>query len=81
MEELPAETILEYKYQIALQERRDAYQETQRHLAEKERDRENLRDEVARAIRGEGAFGAPLLQELLQETEDEIMRSREQLYE
>lgn len=53
LEALPAETILEYKYQIVLQERRETYQAAQQHLSERERDRETLRGEVARAIRGE----------------------------
>ena len=81
LEALPAETILEYKYQIVLQQQREAYQTAQQHLSEKERDRETLRGEVARAIRGESAFGVPLLQELLQGTEAEIDKTREGLYE
>lgn len=72
---------MEYKYQIALQERRDAHRAAQQYLSEKERDRETLRGEVARAIRGESSFGVPLLQELLQGTEVEIDKTREQLYE
>lgn len=80
LEALPAETILEYKYQIVLQQRREAYQTAQQHLYEKERDRETLRGEVARSIRGESSFGVPLLQELLQGTEMEIDKTREQLY-
>ena len=81
LEALLAETILEYKYQIVLQQQREAYQTAQQHLSEKERDRETLRGEVARAIRGESAFGVPLLQELLQGTEAEIDKTREGLYE
>ncbi|MFQ9872957.1 MAG: hypothetical protein ACLRVT_08240 [Oscillospiraceae bacterium] len=81
LEALPAETILEYKYQIVLQERRETYQAAQQHLSERERDRETLRGEVARAIRGESSFGVPLLQELLQGTEAEIDKTRERLYE
>lgn len=40
LEALPAETILEYKYQIVLQERRETYQAAQQHLSEREWDRE-----------------------------------------
>ena len=62
------ETILEYKYQIALDKRRQEYKRVQKALKEKRRDEETLRNEVARALRGESKFKLPLLQSILEET-------------
>lgn len=44
LEALPVETILEYKYQIALRDRKKEYEQAQNALAEKQQDYETLRE-------------------------------------
>lgn len=80
LEALPAETILEYKHQIALGERREQYQLAQNELREKERDYETLRNEIAKALRGESPFELNLLRSLLEDTEQAITDKTEQIY-
>lgn len=81
LEALPVETILEYKYQIALKERRQEYQQVQTALAEKQRDYKALKGEIAKSIRGESAFGVELLQSLLNETGQDIEVKTARLFE
>lgn len=81
LEALPVETILEYKYQIALDKRRQEYKRVQKALKEKRRDEETLRNEVARALRGESKFKLPLLQSILEETRQKIEQETALLYE
>lgn len=75
------ETILEYKYQIALRERKKEYEQAQNILAEKQRDYETLRSEIAKALRCESLFQLTLLHSLLEETEQAIKEKTEQLFE
>ena len=81
LEALPVETILEYKYQIALGERRKEYEQAQNTLAEKQRDYETLRSEIAKALRGESLFQLTMLRPLLEETEQAIKEKTEHLFE
>lgn len=81
LESLPVETILEYKYQIALKERRQEYQQAQNTLEERQRDYTALRNEVAKALRGKSKFELALLQSLLEETEQQIEHDTARLYE
>ncbi len=81
LEALPVETILEYKYQIALENRRQKYKQVQEDLEKMRNDEETLRNEVARALRGESKFKLPLLKSILEETEQKIERETAQLYE
>ena len=81
LEALPVETLLEYKYQIALRERRKEYEQAQNTLAEKQRDYETLRSEIAKALRGESLFQLTMLRSLLEETEQAIQEKTEQLFE
>ena len=66
------ETILEYKYQIALEERKKEYEQAQNALAEKQQDYETLRSEIAKALRGESLFPLTLLRSVLEETEQAV---------
>ena len=81
LEALPVETILEYKYQIALRERKKEYEQAQNALAEKQRDYETLRNEIAKALRGESLFPLALLRSVLEETERAVQEKTERLFE
>lgn len=81
LEALSIETILEYKYQVALRKQQMEYQEAEDILKRKRLDHETLRDEVVKALRGESAFKLNLLQSLLKETEQAIETTTAQLYE
>ncbi len=81
LEALPVETILEYKYQIALRERRQEYQQVQTALAGKQRNHKALKGEIAKSIRGESAFGVELLQSILNETGQDIEVKTARLFE
>lgn len=81
LEALPVETILEYKYQIALRERRKEYEQAQNTLAEKQQDYETLRSEITKALRGESLFQLTMLRSLLEETEQAIQKNTKQLFE
>ena len=81
LEALPVETILEYKYQIALRDRKKEYEQAQNALAEKQQDYETLRNEIAKALRGESLFQLALLRSVLEETERAIQEKTEQLFE
>lgn len=80
LEAIPVETVLEYKYQIALRERRKEYDQAQNALAEKQRDYETLRSEIAKALRGESLFQLTLLRSLFEETEQAITEKTERLF-
>ncbi len=79
--DLPVETIMEYKYQIVLQEKQKEYQTVQTTLAEKKRSYDALCNEIPAALRGESAFSAALLQKVLKGTEEQIKANTEKLYE
>ena len=81
LEALPVETILEYKYQIALRERKKEYEQAQNALAEKQQDYATLRSEIAKALRGESLFQLTLLRSLLEETERAVQKKKERLFE
>ena len=81
LEALPVETILEYKYQIALRERKKEYEQAQNALAEKQQDYETLRNEIAKALRGESLFPLALLRSVLEETERAVQEKTERLFE
>ena len=81
LEALPVETILEYKYQIALREWKKEYEQAQNALAEKQQDYETLRSEIAKALRGESLFQLTLLRSALEETEQAVQKKTEQLFE
>ena len=75
------ETILEYKYQIALREWKKEYEQAPNALAEKQQDYETLRSEIAKALRGESLFQLTLLRSALEETEQAVQKKTEQLFE
>lgn len=81
LEALPVETILEYKYQIALREWKKEYEQAQNALAEKQQDYETLRSEIAKVLRGESLFQLTLLRSALEETEQAVQKKTEQLFE
>lgn len=81
LEALPVETILEYKYQIALKEYQKQFSDTQNNLAEKQCDYETLKHEIAKSLRGESKFKLSLLQSILEETEQKIEQETIRLYE
>lgn len=75
------ETILEYKYQVALEEKRRDHEESQAFIAERKRDYETLCQEIPKALRDESAFSITALQAMLQETEIQLKARTEYLYE
>ena len=81
LEALPVETILEYKYQIALEDRKKEYEQAQNALAGKRQDYETLRSEIAKALRGESLFQLTLLHSVLEETEQAVQEKTERLFE
>ena len=81
LEALPVETIMEYKYQIALKERRDEYKQAKATLEEKHRDYEALKNEIGKALRGESGFKPELLREIIGDTTKSIASMTERLYE
>lgn len=81
LEKLPVETILEYKYQVALEEKRRDHEESQAFIAERKRDYETLCQEIPKALRDESAFSITALQAMLQETEIQLKARTEYLYE
>ena len=81
LEAIPVENILEYKFQVALADKRRDYIESQEFIRQKKQDNEMLHAEIVKVLRDESVFSPIALQAAIQDTQLQIEAREEYLFE
>lgn len=80
LEALQEETILEYNYQVALQELRQKHQKVRETLENKQKELRLFSEEVVKSLQNKSAFSVDVLRDIMDTKKEEIEKTTIKLY-